>query len=351
MVKRCCLSVCLAIVTMLLLTMTVLAAMSNVSIQGRFVVDSMSVSKADISLYQVAVLNEDGSLVKTDEFPYAVDIDVTDSESLTALAFTLYSYVERDEPASLLTDSTDSRGEFSFENLAPGLYLITGEPVVMGSVRYTPNPVAIRLPYTGEDGQWVSYADLELKFTSSEIPSGGGDDDTVNVKALKVWRGNDCYPESVQVDLLRDGEVYDSQTLSEENNWRYLWTGLSDRYDWLVVETVVPEGYQVNIEKEGITFVVTNRYIDESIPEQPENPEPEDKPDEPSEPPVTPEPEDKPEEPPEETPGDNPEETPDDGPDEPGLPQTGQCWWPVPVFLLLGIVLIGIGLWREKRRL
>lgn len=33
----------------------------------------------------------------------------------------------------------------------------------------------------------------------------------------------------------------------------------------------------------------------------------------------------------------------------PTLPQTGLLWWPVPVLLLLGVVLIAAGLWERKR--
>ena len=63
--------------------------------------------------------------------------------------------------------------------------------------------------------------------------------------------------------------------------------------------------------QEGTTFVVTNTY-DEGTPENPEQPE-------------------------------NP-----DQPGNPTLPQTGQLWWPVPVLVAGGLLLIVIGLLRRR---
>lgn len=143
------------------------------------------------------------------------------------------------------------------------------------------------------------------KFDSSEIPDTPS---TITRKGLKVWddaKDKDSRPTEVAVQLLRDGKVYDTKTLSTKNNWRYTWSGLDDRYTWSVVEKNY-KGYTVRIEREGITFVITNTRSNGT-------------PDTPS-------------------------------PTDPKLPQTGQLWWPVPLLLMGGLLFLIIGVVCRKRK-
>ena len=140
-------------------------------------------------------------------------------------------------------------------------------------------------------------------------------DDTDKRKVLKVW--NDAgqehdRPEKITVQLLKNGEVYDTVILNERNSWRYIWNDLP-KYDknglpieWRVVE-LTPEGYTVSITQESGTFVVTN------TPKQPS---------------VMP---------------------PTDQPKEPTLPQTGELWWPVPVLAAAGLLLIAAGAGKKRK--
>ena len=105
-------------------------------------------------------------------------------------------------------------------------------------------------------------------------------------------------------------------TLSAGNGWSHTWSGLDDGCTWTVVEKEC-EGYTVRVEREGITFVMTNTYAAE-IPDDPT-----------PEAPLPPDPA-KP------TPG------------GPTLPQTGQVWWPVPLLLMTGLLLLAVGLFRRR---
>jgi len=116
------------------------------------------------------------------------------------------------------------------------------------------------------------------------------------------------------VRLLQDGEVYDTVQLDAENLWRHTWEELDANHHWTVVEEEMDD-YNVLVTREGITFVVTNTY-------DPEEPVP--------------------------TPTPQPTPPPDDTPDNPKLPQTGQLWWPVPMLISLGLLLIVIGLLRRR---
>ena len=167
-----------------------------------------------------------------------------------------------------------------------------------------------------EDEEWEYHVEAICKHDeASEPPS----DDTVRRKVLKLWddSGNrDQRPAYVRVQLLRNGRVVDTVRLSEDNNWQYTWNDLDADARWQVVEDQVPDGYTVSIDREGITFVITNTYP----PEEPDRPP---RPDEPEEP---------------------------DEPDEPHLPQTGQLWWPVWALGFCGGAMIAAGLLVRHRR-
>ena len=75
----------------------------------------------------------------------------------------------------------------------------------------------------------------------------------------KVWEDNG-YPErpdSVKVNLLKDGKVSETVTLNEENQWTYSWDNLDDRYAW-TVEEEVPEGYEASYKTVDNTVFITN---------------------------------------------------------------------------------------------
>ncbi len=103
----------------------------------------------------------------------------------------------------------------------------------------------------------------------------------------KVWddAGNEHQrPVRVTVQLLRDGEVYDTVTLSEATGWSYHWVDLDDSYIWTVREQNVPPGYTVTVTEQGVYYYIVNTY--------------------------------KP------------------------IPQTGQLWWPIPVLICFGFIFL-----------
>ena len=46
-------------------------------------------------------------------------------------------------------------------------------------------------------------------------------------------------------------------TLSENNNWRYTWSGLKDGYTWTVEEVDVPDGYVSEASRVGNRWIIT----------------------------------------------------------------------------------------------
>lgn len=109
---------------------------------------------------------------------------------------------------------------------------------------------------------------FENKYEEEGGTTGGGDPTYVSRTVEKVWNDNNNpdRPTSITVNLLRNGEVYETVTLSAANGWDYNWPNLDAGYTWSVQEVNVAEGYEPGIVRSGDTFVITNTYIpDETI--------------------------------------------------------------------------------------
>ena len=342
--------------------------------------DNTALPQTGFTLYKVADMDRNIHFELTEQFePYRelfagdgagnLKINEQDFNAWNSIANTLSGYVARDgaqlTPAA--QGSSDAQGEVSFSGLEVGLYLLVGERTSAGQTYYTPNPSLLALPsWNGETDDW-DFVGVQgsIKFTENTVPVPGVT--TVERRALKVWNdeGNEASrPAEVVVDLLQNGEVYESATLNAANNWRAEWTDLSADAQWQLVERLDSERYTVSIEQQGVTFVVTNTFvqdIDDPTPPTTDEPGGSDDPD-----PAPPTTEiDDPNTPTTDNPGipDNPGDpdpgTPEepvteiDDPDVPladlpDLPQTGQLWWPVPLLAVGGVAMILVGLVRRR---
>lgn len=302
---------------------------------------------AQFNIYLVAAADEQGSLTLTGPFTqFNVNIQGKDDDAWRALASTLEGYVLRDGISPTDSGTTDAKGVVKFPSsgthLTPGLYLVLGNRHSQGGYYYEASPFMVMLPgFDKEADAWIYDVEANAKYESRKEPDEGSD--TLTRKVLKVWKDSgyeEQRPEKIVVQLLRDGEVYDTVALTADNNWRHTWTDLDSNYKWTVVEKEL-EDYTVEVTREGITFVVSNTYT-EDVPDSPDPTEPTPPPTEPDEPtkPGTPTEPSKPTKPGTPT---NPST-----PDEPKLPQTGQLWWPVPVLTAAGLLLIVAGLLRRR---
>ena len=353
------------------------------SITVNFVVNSQPVTQSRFSIWKVGK-HTDAGWVSED---YVYQYHVLEGEGeWSEKASTLLSYLLRDEIKPYSQGSTGDQGQLRFDNLERGIYLMSGEASVQGSTSYTPTPSLIVVP----SAEGRPDVEVSVKHETHNSPST----DTVRRSVFKVWN-DDGYtedrPHEVTVDLLCNGERYDTVTLTAEKSWRHTWSNLPAGKVWAVVEREL-DHYSVVVERKGITFVITNTWQDDLDPDDPpplidipDEPPPEvDPPDEPdpvpSEPlpdepdPIPSEPlpdEPVPEEPPEDfgipddpmplvsaEPGSPAPVTPPEDTDIPDnlppledtaiLPQTGQLWWPVIPMMLGGLVFSTLG-WKRCR--
>lgn len=331
-----------------------------VTLTIQYTCDGKAAPNVGFDLYRVADVSEDMRFTLTGAFQgYPVSLEDQSASGWRALAATLAGYAERDALKPLASGKTDQRGTLIFPakggTMRPGLYLALGGSYQSGRYTYTAEPFLVSLPDLNDTGtNWLYNVTVSPKYTVWD--EDDPENDTISRRVLKVWRdkGNeDSRPTKVTVELLRNGRVYDTVTLRKSNNWRYTWDDLDARYRWTVVEQAVP-GYTVSVSREGATFVVTNSRQSDA-PDFPDQPDPPNPPDNPNDPytPQTPYDPDKPGDPdalnfPDvpDTPdgaGRGDPSTPSNRSGGPKLPQTGVLWWPVPVLLAAGLVLIAVG--------
>lgn len=289
-------------------------------------------------IWRVGTLSDRGCLPFAEFGAYHV---LNGTGSWPDKAGTLLSYLQRDNVAPTQTAATgeDGRVTFNIPAAEQGLYLVAGDSQWRDGTRYTPTPVLIMVPYTRDLQNWETDVESRDKF-DVYTPSDPDRPEPLQRHVLKSWEDDgyeDERPESITVDLLRDGQVDRSETLTAANNWRCDWTDLDPQYEWTVAERENDQ-YSVLVEQEGITFHITNTWQEEidpenppliDIPDNPDNPDDPDVPDTPDDPGT----EDIPD-----------EEVPQDG----GLPQTGQLWWPVAPLAIGGVMFLLIG-WKRRR--
>ena len=251
---------------------------------------------AQFDLFYVGEVDEYGVVNAADDFSgFHVDLNNTDANGWRTLASTLEGYVDLHDLLPFSATLTDQNGMATFADLPAGLYFIRGYRLTLEDVSYDVDPFIVRLPHY--DTASEEYLDEVTVSPKRYVPDGN----PITRRVLKVWDDENAAsrPTEVVVHLLCNGEVYDTVTLSEENNWRYSWEDLNGYQRWSVAEEV-PEDYTVEITREGITFMVRNTYVTPPPPPPPE------------------------------------------------LPQTGQLWWPVPMLAMAGLFLIAVGLLRRR---
>jgi hypothetical protein len=307
-------------------------------------------------IYCVGEISSSGEFVISEDFAqYAVNSFDLKNSDWRMLAETLDGYAQRDHQLILMEGRTNEEGILKLPKegtLNPGVYLCEAHQKIEddGGV-YTIDPLLVSLPEVEEDGTTVYDADIYPKINYTDLEEGK--DFTV----IKVWKDSETAsgttgstaedteekdgqdtdtgrPSQIEVQLLKDGEIYDTVKLNAANNWRYTWTELDETAEWTAVEKKVPDGYTVEttLEDNNSRLVITNT----ENPEPTEEPQPSQTP-KPGEPSQTPQPSGKPS-----------QDTTSSGGK---LPQTGMLWWPIPGLSLAGLVLFVIGWLKHKNRL
>lgn len=251
---------------------------------------------------------------------YSVKLDgLKEAGEWSTAARTLAGYAAADQLAADAQAVSGDAGTAAFSALEDGLYLVVSSSVETGGSTYSFAPFFIILPGHDTAGAPLYAVDSMPKASKStpynppDHPSDGGGGHTPGggggsrrFKAVKRWQdeGQEAVrPQSVTVEILKDGQVVQTQELNEANGWSYSWSTSDRSGSWEVVEKDVAPGYTVTVGGDAVNFIVTNTAAEQPQPQ----------------PPMI------------------------------RLPQTGQLWWPVPLLAGAGLALLALG-WRLLRR-
>ena len=273
-------SIMLTIWILFMLPMTVFAQSFDVNRLGSISVTLMDqdgktpISGAELSLYHVATvsLNSKNNLSYT--FTKAFE-DCGAALDDPALSVKLDAFV-KDHSVTAKKLVTDVHGNVSFTNLPLGLYFVKQTTTVSG---YAPcTSFLVTVPNHNTNG-YVYDVNASPKTDVARL---------ANITVKKVWNtdASTKATNSVTVQLLRDGVVVETTTLSDQNNWQVTYTDMPESDAYSIVEVNVPKGFTATYSKSGYVFTVTNTST---------------------------------------------------------LAQTGQLVWPIPVLAMAGLFLIVVG--------
>lgn len=194
--------------------------------------------------------------------------------------------------------TANAAGTVTFSDLPAGLYLVMQREATEG---YLPvSPFLVSLPMYSAESGWLYTIDASPKL---QRPSK----DPVSLTVVKKWLDNGTgRPANLTVNLLREGEIYDTAVLNAANSWKYVWTDLNPYYHWSVEEANVPAGYTPTYTTGDGSVTITNKASWYVVPT-----------------------------------------------DNGDLIQTGQLNWPVPVLVGAGLLLVVMGaflLLRQRKR-
>jgi uncharacterized protein YkuJ len=237
---------------------------------------------AELSVYYVAtvVMDADGNLI----YDYTKDFKPFDTAmDDISLATKLDAFVSQHSIPSIKM-TTNAQGTALCDELPLGLYFIKQTGAVEGFSPCTPFLVTVP---NEKNGEYVYEVNASPKTEVSKLTS-------ITIK--KVWNTDESTEatEHVTVQLLKDGIVVKTATLSKDNNWQITYNDMPESDAYSIKEIDVPKGFTATYSQMGYVFTVTNTST---------------------------------------------------------LIQTGQLMWPIPVLAVGGMLLIvvGITLLQNKR--
>jgi hypothetical protein len=238
---------------------------------------------AELSVYYVAnvILDANGKLI----YNYTEDFKQFDTAlDDTALATKLDAFVsEHSLPSIKIT--TNAAGTALCDGLPLGLYFIKQTGAVEGFAPCTPFIVTVP---NKNDGEYVYDVNASPKTEVLKLTS-------ITIK--KVWNTDKSTKtaNSVTVQLLKDGKVIKTATLSKDNDWQITYNDMPESDAYTVEEIDVIKGFISTVKQDGYVFTVINTST---------------------------------------------------------LIQTGQLMWPIPVLAIGGMLLIAVGIiiLQKKRK-
>lgn len=215
-------------------------------------------SDAEIKIYRVAEVFEDGTFALCGDFAdYPINIyGITSQTEWRGVTTALASYVSADGISPTRTGITDETGTVQFSDILPGMYLTLSVRIETGEEIAVFESFLTAVPSISDDAEHnydvTAYPKCET-YTPKPTP--------IEYKVVKQWQDNgysEKRPDFIEVDIFKNGELQYTQTLSPSNNWSFSWIAEDDGSQWHAVERNVPEDYTVSIAANGNIITITN---------------------------------------------------------------------------------------------
>jgi hypothetical protein len=243
----------------------------NCSLAVSYCADGIAFSELAVKLYRIADVSADYQYTLTSSYESSDLIlnGIRTQGEWNVIRTTLEAYVIANAIVADFNTATDGEGKVYFDELKPGLYLTAAESIIQDETTYIFDSSLIALPGLSTEGLWQYHVDVSAKF---EIIPPTQDDDEIELKVLKLWKGDNggsTRPAAVEIEIFCNGTSYQTVILSEENRWTYSWSAKKDGADWKVVERNVPSGYTMTVEEREASFIITNTLTPDDPPPSP----------------------------------------------------------------------------------
>lgn len=288
-------------------------APASLSLNYRY--ESQKLAGVTFRLYKVAAVTPYVTFTLTPKFSaYPIQTEGQTVEGWNEQAVLIKGYVQADGISPDYTLVTNADGDAATA-LSTGLYLVIGEKRSIGGYTYTAAPSLVCIPMLSDTDEWMYDYAIVPKVTRTKNPDPPVPDPPIEPKkpavpeterrVIIVWDDGDDEegrPTEVPVILMRDGVPYGTASLNAENGWAYTWKGLPEydekgqKIEWSI--SFVIDGYDVLSDQTGATFYIQAR---KKVVKKGNY-----------------------------------------------LPQTGLVWWPVPLLLAAGLVLVIAGVLRRR---
>ena len=231
----------------------------NCSLTISYCYGDVAFSELPVKLYKIADVSADFQYTLTAAFAGSSLIldGIQTAGEWNVIRSTLEAYILANGVAADENGITDATGKVSFASLKAGLYLAVTDRVMRDEITYAFDGVLTALPGLRGNGLWRYAVDVTAK--PGVIPPG--DQEEIELKVWKLWRGDSgktSRPQSIEVEIFRNGASHHTASLSSENHWTYTWTAKDDGAQWTVVERNIPTGYTMTVEERETSFVITN---------------------------------------------------------------------------------------------
>lgn len=227
--------------------------------------DDINFKNLSTELYYIASISANGEYSPKPAFQ-SMGIDwngLNTTDQMNVARTTLESHILNKKIDADFKKMTNQSGVAVFDHLKAGLYLVAEVKSTQRGKQYTFQSALLALPAVDENGLWQHHMAVTPKSEVHEFDEPGKEEGSRQFKVVKLWNDaahQEKRPNSIAVEIFKDGTSYQIINLSEANNWSYSWTAPKDGAKWMVAERNAPAGYTVSVEQRDTAFVLTNTY-------------------------------------------------------------------------------------------